>query len=99
MKKVKEFLNRINWKEIPPATYARYILMMVSIINTILTRCGINPIQVSETELYQFISDVLTIAILISNTWCNNSVTQEAIAADHYLKELKTGTCATTTEE
>lgn len=86
MKKVMNLLKRINWKEIPPATYVRYILMIVSVLNVILTRMGWNPISVSETELYQIVSDILGVLILVTNTWYNNSVTQEALDADTYKK-------------
>lgn len=88
MAKFKKFLQRINWKEIPPATYVRYILMILSILNVFLTRLGLNPIAISETELYQTVSDVLGVLILIANTWFNNSVTEEALAADAYKKAL-----------
>lgn len=88
MKKFSEFLKRINWKEIPVATYVRYILMIIAILNVVLTRCGLNPISISETELYQTVSDILGVLILIANTWFNNSVTEEALAADAYKKDL-----------
>lgn len=83
------FLTSIKWKEIPVATYVRYVLMLLTIVNTILTRCGLNPITASEEEVYQIVSDILTIAILIANTWCNNSVTAAALSADTYMKGLK----------
>lgn len=87
-KKIQKFLDRIKWKEIPPATYVRYILMIISVINIIATRFGWNPISISETELYQTVSDVLGVLILIANTWFNNSVTEEALDADMYKKNL-----------
>ena len=87
-RKLVEFLRRINWKEIPPATYVRYILMILSVLNVVLTRFGVNPISVSETELYQFVSDMLGVLILIANTWFNNSVTEEALEADAYKRDL-----------
>ena len=88
MKKFRNFLNRINWKEIPASTYVRYILMLLAIINMILSALGLNPIEVSETELYKNVSDILTVLILIANTWFNNSVTNEALDADQYMKQL-----------
>ena len=85
---IRKFLDRIKWKEIPPATYVRYILMLISVINVVFTRLGWNPISISETELYQTVSDVLGVLILIANTWFNNSVTEEALDADMYKKDL-----------
>ena len=101
MKKVVEFFKKINWRDIPVGTYVRYILMIISILNMILTRLGLNPITVSEDTLYQTVSDILTAVVFIVNTWYNNSVTPEAIEADKYMSNLKTGTSSVepTTEE
>lgn len=95
MKKVIAFFKKINWKEIPVTTYVRYILMIITIANMLLTRLGLNPINVSEDQLYQVVSDVLTAVVFITNTWYNNSVTPEAIEADKYMKDLKTGESTT----
>lgn len=88
--KIVAILKSIDWKNISVATYVRYILMIIAIINMILTHFGLNPINVSETELYQAVSDIITCVIFVMNTWKNNSVTSNAIAADGYLKDLKT---------
>jgi SPP1 family holin len=89
MKKAIDFIKRIEWDKISVATYVRYILMIISVINIIITRLGCNPIEVSETELYQTVSDIITVVVLIVNTWCNNSVSPEAIAADAALLASK----------
>lgn len=89
MKKILMILRNINWDEVNPATYARYILMIVSLINMILTRTGKNPIPVSESQVYQFCTDALTTIVFIVNTWMNNSLTKQAVEADNYLEELK----------
>lgn len=98
MKKVVEFFKKINWKDIPVATYVRYILMIISILNMILTRAGLNPITVSEDAVYQMVSDIITAVVFIVNTWYNNSVTPEAIEADKYMSNLKTGNTDSETE-
>lgn len=85
------FLNRIDWGNIPVGTIVRYILMLVTALNTLLTRFGLNPISLSEDGLYQAVSDIITIIILLVNTWKNNSVTKNAIKADKYMNELKSG--------
>lgn len=88
--KIIAILKSIDWKNISVATYTRYILMIIAIINMILTHFGLNPIKVSETEVYQSVTDVITCVIFVINTWKNNSVTTNAIAADGYLNDLKT---------
>ena len=87
--KIIAILKSIDWKNISAATYTRYILMIIAIIDLILTGTGVNPIKASETEVYRVVSDVLTCVIFIVNTWKNNSVTGNAIAADGYLKDLQ----------
>lgn len=61
-------------------------MMIILIINTILTRSGLNPISVSETSVYETVSDLTTAIIFIINTWKNNSVTPAAIEADNILR-------------
>jgi len=87
--KIIAILKSIDWKNISAATYTRYILMIITIINLVLTGFGVNPIKASETEVYKVVSDILTCVIFIVNTWKNNSVTGNAIAADGYLKDLQ----------
>lgn len=90
MKKVMEFIKSIDWKNIDAKTYTRYILMIIAIINMILNAFGVNPIDASESEVYQVVSNLLTCILFVINTWKNNSVTDSAIAADQYMKDLKT---------
>ena len=67
MKKLIEFIQRVDWKSIPKSVYLRYIAMIVVILNTVLTRLGINPIEVSSEAIYQNLSDTVTILILLMN--------------------------------
>ena len=87
--KLIQLIKSIKWTEISPSVYVRYILMLIAIVNVILTRTGLNPISVSEDVLYQTVSDILTLVVLIMNTWKDNPVTPEAIAANRYMKDLK----------
>lgn len=89
MKKILVILKNIDWAEVQPGTYVRYIMMIIAIINMILTRTGKNPISVSETQVYQFCTDALTVITFVVNTWLNNSLTKQAVAADSYLNDLK----------
>ena len=68
---------------------ANNILMIIAIINMLLNAFKINPIEVSENEVYQVVSNILTCVLFVINTWKNNSVTNSAINADQYMKDLK----------
>ena len=87
--KIIQAIKSIGWANISPATYTRYILMIIAIINMLLNAFKINPIEVSENEVYQVVSNILTCVLFVINTWKNNSVTNSAISADQYMKDLK----------
>lgn len=74
---------------IKPDTIARTIILALALVNQILTIAGINPIPVSEDEIYTVVSTFITIAASVWAWWKNNSFTQPAINADVVLKELK----------
>ena len=78
-------------KNISKDTIARTIILAVALINQILVVLGINPLPFAEEELYNIISTIATAAAALWTWWKNNSFTPEAIQADKYLKELKTG--------
>ena len=87
--KIIQAIKSIDWANISPATYTRYILMIIAIINMLLNAFKINPIEVSENEVYQVVSNILTCVLCVGETWNNNPVTNSAITADQYMKDLK----------
>ena len=89
MKKFIKIFTNIDWTAISTGTYVRYILMVLTIVNTIIARFGITPITVEEEQIYQVVSDIIAIVVLIVNTYKNNSTSPEAIKADAYLQNLK----------
>ena len=48
-----------------------------------------NPIPYSETAIYTVVSAILSIIVLIVNTYKNNPTSKEAIAANKAMKALK----------
>lgn len=87
-KKLSAFLKSIQWDKIETGTYIRYIVMILLILNTVGRRTGLFDLNVSEDNVYGMASDILTMVMLLVNTWKNNSITDTAIAADKYLKDL-----------
>lgn len=75
---------------IQTSTIIRTIVLAITLINNCLTMAGCNPMPFSEDELYEFLSNIATIAASIWAWWENNSFTKEAIEADKVLEELKT---------
>jgi SPP1 family holin len=78
-------------KNVSKETIARTIILAVALINQILVVLGINPLPFAEEELYNIISTIATAAAALWTWWKNNSFSPEAIQADKYLNELKTG--------
>ena len=78
-------------KNVSKETIARTIILAVALINQILVVLGINPLPFAEEELYNIISTIATAAAALWAWWKNNSFSPEAIQADKYLNELKTG--------
>ena len=76
-------------KNVSKDTIVRTVVLVITLANTILTAFGKNPIPFSETEIYQIISMVCTVAATIWAWWKNNSFTKEAIKADEYMHKLK----------
>lgn len=76
-------------KKITTETIIRAIVLFVTLVNTILTMSGKNPLPFAEDELYSWLSAAATVAATLWAWWKNNSFTPEAIQADKYLAELK----------
>ena len=85
-------------KKIPTDTIIRAIVLFVTLVNTILTMSGKNPLPFAEDELYAWLSAAATVAATLWAWWKNNSFTPEAITADEYLAELKANNATTNTE-
>lgn len=81
---------KVDWKNVKLAVYLRYTSMVILVINMALQKSGHNPIPYSSSDVYGFVTDVLTALMFIVNTYKNNSTSKEAIQADKLLKELQT---------
>ena len=75
--------------KISKSTIVRLILVFLVIVNFILERCGIDVIPTDESMILMFVETGIEIAILIVGVWRNNSVTEKAIKADRFLKQLR----------
>lgn len=76
-------------KQVSKETLLRTVILAITLINSVLTMLGKNPLPFSENEIYQAISAVCTIAASLWAWWKNNSFTNAAIKADEYMNALK----------
>lgn len=77
--------------KISTETIIRTVVLVIALINQSLTATGKNPLPFADETVYEAVSLVVTIAASLWGWWKNNSFTQNAIKADAYLAELKTG--------
>lgn len=89
-KAVARFFINIDWAHVQVSTYVRYIIMILTIVNTILTKFDLNPISFSETEIYNITSDLITVVILIINTYKDNPTSKESITCTELQRAMKT---------
>ena len=97
--KICSVFTKIEWLEIPLATYVRWVLAILLSVNTILTLTGHNPIPYSESEVHETVSLILNVVVLFVNTYKNNSTSKEALISDkimHALKAASTSDAETT---
>ena len=76
-------------KNVSKETLIRTGILFVTLINSVLSMLGKNPLPFSDSEIYQAISAVCTVAATVWAWWKNNSFTNAAIKADEYKNELK----------
>jgi len=71
------------------ATIVRTVLLLIVIINMILKASGKQIINVDESQVYEVVELLISLAIIIVSWWKNNSFTENAQKADEYLAELR----------
>ena len=72
-------------------TIARTIVLAIALLNQILAVTGKEIFPVTEEQVYQMVTLLVTIGAAVWAWWENNSFTRHAILADEYLKELNEG--------
>lgn len=70
-------------------TIVRTIVLIIALANQALAIAGKEAFPVTEDQVYQSVSLIVTIGASVWAWWKNNSFTKNAIIADQYLKQLK----------
>ena len=70
-------------------TIIRTVVLIVALINQGLTVAGKSLLPISDEQIAELITLVITISASLWSWWKNNSFTREAIQADEVLKRLK----------
>ena len=70
-------------------TIVRTIVLVLALLNQILAIKGKEVLPVTEDEVYQFVSLVVTIGASLWAWWKNNSFTEPALMGDQLKDQLK----------
>ena len=72
-------------------TIIRTIVLVIALVNQILTSTGHSVLPISDDQVNELITLVVTIGASVWAWWKNNSFTQAALYADQTMKEIKGG--------
>ena len=77
-------------KNVKTDTIVRTIVLIIALINQGLAIFGKEIFPVTEDQVYQVVTLIVTIGSAVWAWWKNNSFTKNAIEADKVLEQLKT---------
>lgn len=75
--------------KVTKGTIVRTVLTVVVLVNLALKACGIEVINIDESDVSEVIENLVSIGVIVLGFWKNNSFTLEAKNADFYLAKLK----------
>lgn len=76
-------------KNVKADTIIRTIVLIIALLNQGLAIFGKEAFPITEDEVYQVVTVIVTIASSVWAWWKNNSFTKNAIEADKVLDNLK----------
>lgn len=63
---------------ISAATVTRLIIMLLAIVNMILQRFGINPLDFADADVSELVSDAWLVCSVLWTAWKNNDLSRSA---------------------
>lgn len=79
----------MNKEKITAGTIIRALCLILALVNLTLETMGKKVIPITDDQISELVTLVITIATSLVGFWKNNSFTQEAIIADGIMHELK----------
>lgn len=76
-------------KKVKPETIIRTIVLILALANQVLAIYGKQAIPITEDEVYQTVTLIVTVGSALWAWWKNNSFTGPAIEADEYMEKLR----------
>lgn len=75
--------------KIKTETIVRTVILVVALINQVLTVTGHSLLPITDEQITEIITLVITVGASLWAWWKNNSFTQAAIEADELLNTIK----------
>lgn len=75
--------------KIKTGTIVRTIILIVALVNQVLSIIGKPVLPITDEQIEQIVTLVITIAAALWNWWKNNSYTGAAIEGDQLMNKLK----------
>lgn len=75
--------------KIKTGTIVRTIILIVALVNQVLSIIGKPVLPITDEQIEQIVTLVITIAAALWNWWKNNSYTGPAIEGDQLMNRLK----------
>lgn len=72
-------------------TIIRTIVLIFALVNQVLTMTGHSILPISDEQIQELITLLITIGASLVAWWKNNSFTKAAIAGDKVMKSIKAG--------
>lgn len=69
----------------------RTVIYIATMLNTILTATGHNPLPISDSEVYIYATLALTVAVFVYGVWKNYPTSEAGRVADKVLHAVKSG--------
>lgn len=75
--------------KIKTGTIVRTIILIVALVNQVLSIIGKPVLPITDEQIEQIVTLVITIVAALWNWWKNNSYTKAAIEGDQLMNKLK----------
>lgn len=82
-------MRKIEPSEVKTETIIRTICLVIALVNQALAILGRDKIPITDDQVYQLVTIIVTIVVSVWTWWQNNSFTKAAIEADKYMEHLR----------
>ena len=82
-------IGKINLKGLSANEIARVLILVITLINAVLNMCGLTPLDISNSDVYNLVSALAVVVSALWNCWKNFNVTEQAQIGQNLINNLK----------